>query len=69
VPAQTPRTETLRTENGTAVRTDAGWVWLCEHCSVTAEVYMESDAQFDARRWVESIDATHYCEHKARGGA
>jgi hypothetical protein len=70
VPAQTPRTQTLRTRNGIGVRTAHGWVWLCDLCSVTAQLGVDPDQPgFDPRRWVDSVDATHYCWHKGEGAA
>lgn len=65
MPAQTPRTETVQTVNGTAIRTDSGWVWLCARCPVSAQIGLGEDAhRFDHRRWAESVDRTHYCWHK-----
>lgn len=55
----------MQTTNGVAVKTGSGWTWLCSHCPVTAKVGLPDDAAgFDVRRWVDSIDATHYCQHK-----
>lgn len=60
----------LETANGTGVRTGTGWVWLCIHCSLSVQLGVADDLPgFDARRWVDSIDATHYCEHKREGKA
>ena len=60
----------LETDNGTGVRTAAGWVWLCVHCPLSVQLGMAEDlAGFDARRWADSVDATHYCWHKREGTA
>jgi hypothetical protein len=60
----------LRTPNGTAVRTGTGWVWLCRHCSVTAQLGMAEDLPgFDPQQWVDSVDASHLCWHKCKAEA
>ena len=53
------------TMNGQGIRTATGWVWSCDHCPVVTHLGAWSDVEgFDVRRWLDSVDRTHYCQHK-----